>query len=51
MREIVADVDECSNKPCENSGVCVDGIDDFTCQCQPGFTGKKCQTGKLSVVI
>ena len=31
------------SNPCQNGGQCIDQIDDFVCECLPGFTGKKCQ--------
>jgi hypothetical protein len=31
------------SNPCQNGGQCIDQIDDFVCECIPGFTGKKCQ--------
>lgn len=39
------DIDECAANPCGSNGICVDGIDDFTCQCKPGYTGRRCQIG------
>lgn len=36
--------DECQLGPrCMNGGVCIDGIDDFTCSCPPGLTGRLCE--------
>ena len=34
--------DDCATNPCKNNGVCTDALNDFTCSCQPGFTGKTC---------
>jgi len=28
---------------CENGGICIDGINNYTCQCQSGFVGKHCE--------
>ena len=36
-------IDECLVNPCLNSGLCVDGINNFTCSCQPGYSGPTCQ--------
>lgn len=36
------EIDDCVGVNCGN-GECVDGIDSFSCTCDPGFTGKLCQ--------
>jgi Notch-like protein len=33
--------DDCSGVICKY-GSCVDGLDNFTCQCQPGYSGTFC---------
>ena len=30
-----------------NGGSCYDGINDFSCECAPGFTGQRCEQSKL----
>lgn len=36
--------DECQLGPrCMNGGVCIDGVDDFTCSCPPNLTGRLCE--------
>ena len=37
-------INECGSTPCENSGQCTDGVDEYTCTCMPGFTGLHCET-------
>ena len=32
----------CAANPCKNSGTCVDGQDNYTCQCAKGWTGPTC---------
>ena len=39
------DIDDCVNNNCSSGGSCIDGINNFTCKCNPGFTGDRCQTG------
>ncbi len=47
MFSLYTDVNDCANNPCLNNGLCVDGINTFTCTCATGFTGTICQTSKL----
>ena len=42
----VADIDECVSVPCQNGGTCVDQINGYLCQCEPGYTDLQCQTGE-----
>ena len=44
---ISSDIDDCYPSPCENHGTCVDGVNNYTCACLPGFEGKTCAIGKL----
>ena len=39
------DIDECANHMCSNGGSCVDGVNNYSCKCKPGFSGDRCQTG------
>lgn len=34
------DVDECDSAPCQNGGLCKDGMGEFQCQCKAGFLGQ-----------
>ena len=31
------EINECSSNPCKNDGTCIDKINDFECQCAPGY--------------
>jgi hypothetical protein len=37
-------IDDCSPNPCENGGVCADGVNSFTCACPTGYSGDTCET-------
>ena len=38
-----ADINECASNPCLNEATCQDGINNYTCNCLPGFTGNSCE--------
>lgn len=48
---IVLDINDCSSHPCLNGGICVDEIQQFTCNCASGFTGRNCENGSEMFVI
>nr|XP_039269162.1 sushi, von Willebrand factor type A, EGF and pentraxin domain-containing protein 1-like [Styela clava] len=37
------EIDECEKRPCRHNGVCSDGINDFSCSCPTGYSGKTCE--------
>uniref|UniRef100_A0A8C2WU54 Coagulation factor IX n=1 Tax=Cyclopterus lumpus TaxID=8103 RepID=A0A8C2WU54_CYCLU len=37
------DGDQCKPPPCQNGGVCEDGISAYVCYCKPNFSGKNCE--------
>ena len=45
-----ADIDDCADQPCLNRGTCNDGVNDYTCVCIDGYTGKNCSIGKNTVL-
>ena len=38
--ECQTDIDECAGNPCQNNGVCTDGVNSFECACANGWSGK-----------
>ena len=38
-------INDCSPDPCENGGTCTDLVNDFSCACASGFTGKDIKLG------
>lgn len=47
----VSDINECGSNPCLNGGTCFDQVNQFQCQCQPGFAGTRCQTSKFHLAF
>lgn len=41
------DGDQCVPPPCQNDGVCKDGINSYVCWCKPNFSGRNCEIGEL----
>ena len=41
----LSDIDECASSPCVG-GVCVDGVNQYTCNCDAGKVGINCEFGK-----
>ena len=46
-----SDINECSSNPCLNGATCIDQVNGYSCNCQPGYQGVRCQTSKLSFQI
>lgn len=45
---MTTDTDECVSAPCQNGGTCVDQVNSYRCQCEAGYTGPECLTGKVA---
>ena len=41
------DIDDCASSQCRNGSACVDHVNNFSCICQPGFTGPICDQGRF----
>ena len=44
------DIDDCSENPCIH-GACSDLVNNFTCNCEPGYYGKTCQDSKYLLLV
>ena len=40
------DIDDCVNHTCASGGLCVDGVNSYSCNCSAGYTGESCLTGR-----
>ena len=47
----LADIDDCASHPCENGATCIDAVNDYTCNCVDGYTGRNCSIGKNRVCL
>ena len=48
---IFLDIDDCESGPCQNVGTCIDGVNSYTCTCNPGYTGHDCETGRITHIL
>ena len=48
---LLTDVDECVRHQCGNGGSCVDGVNNYSCNCLVGFTGGHCETGQYTLFV
>ena len=46
-----ADINDCSSNTCLNGATCIDQVNGYACNCQPGYQGVHCQTSRLSFQI
>ena len=45
------DPDDCASSPCQYGGACTDSLDDYSCACPAGTTGKSCEISKWICVL
>lgn len=38
------DIDDCPGHLCQNGATCIDGLNSYTCECPPTFTGTLCES-------
>ena len=43
------DVDDCQTHRCQNDAACHDGINTYSCQCPPGWSGTYCESSKIKL--
>ena len=43
----LADINECTNSPCQNGATCVNLQGSYRCDCKSGYNGNKCENGKI----
>lgn len=41
------DIDDCTASLCQHGGKCIDKVNDFECDCCPGWSGRNCDQCKL----
>ena len=41
----------CLSSPCQHNGTCIEGINAYTCNCMPGFTGQQCETSNIVTIL
>ena len=46
---LFSDTDDCDPYPCVNNATCIDGVNNYTCACPPGFEGRNCNISKLPI--
>ena len=44
---LFSEINECVSNPCKNSATCIDQINQYVCQCRPGYTGELCEQGNV----
>nr|CAD7258136.1 unnamed protein product [Timema shepardi] len=40
---ISVNIDDCASEPCLNEAICKDQVGGFKCECQPGWSGDRCE--------
>nr|XP_006824069.1 PREDICTED: deleted in malignant brain tumors 1 protein-like [Saccoglossus kowalevskii] len=40
---VTCDIDDCKPNPCQNGGLCEEGLNNYTCHCVGSFMGRQCE--------
>ena len=46
---LLSDIDDCAVQPCQNGGNCTDAVNNYTCNCVAGYSGKNCSVGEFKL--
>lgn len=46
-----ADFNECHSTPCQNGATCINGQNEYTCDCTAIWTGLRCEMCKFSLAM
>ena len=46
---LLSDTDDCLGAICLHGGTCVDGVNEYTCTCPAGRTGRHCEVGECLI--
>lgn len=49
MLFLLSDEEDCFPDTCKFGGNCTDKVNDFHCDCKPGYNGKSCENGTISL--
>lgn len=44
------DINDCKPSLCQHGGKCIDKVNDFECDCCPGWSGRNCEQCKLNFI-
>lgn len=42
-------IDDCTGHECQNNATCIDQLNSYKCQCQPGYMGNTIRTKLLNI--
>ena len=51
MFSLSIDINDCQPSLCQHGGKCIDKVNDFECDCCPGWSGRNCEQCKLDFIL